>query len=406
MDRVKSDLETEQSARLREILWHESLKEFLDSACRTLLLATMTDHIAQSQDIDLKIYFAEDKLRATVARRIELLRAMYAHRLDPDHDDLKVAANISRRFGITLETEEWTAHKHLLKSQLACIADIQLHLIARGLKSDLNDCSTKAIMAHYLLKDVCENGIYYNRGMEHMRNMFSTFHVIDVVGYLGEPKAIESVLGVATEQAKARQVVEALRNVIRATRSRALVEVRVVPGAELLKESPLVRIRQCYQAESGAWRIILPYQQPTTAPNQQGPRDGAATRFAYDFAVADYAPSVKSGLDGWSPNVSTLAAIVSMPGVATFLPEFPNETFVNRTYSAASFQDAIQMREKIDTVMAKTASVRLGSDNKTVAVLRDEVERLMAAHNEIGKRGLAGLLPLLSTSSGNERGGE
>jgi hypothetical protein len=293
-----------------ESLLYESYRSgLIISVARLIVLASITDKIMTDHGESLDDYVDVAMLRAALNREAEFLRFLRQH-ADKDDQDMRLYKEAVDRYQCTWTVERW-------QNQRRHISRVPIHQ-ADGLEraAVLGDYIVKGLVAHHLLKDATEKGIFYRRGAEVVDFDRSVLTRITVGPYLGDTAMLQRYLEALVDDkgniVRGRAIL--LSNMSRTLGADIAVMIEDMFGRQQQEDGGAIpEMGKVYESAPSTY-CVYGWKDRVVSGSQNSAAEAtfnnlATGHLARTAALALFAPEFKSYVKGWEPAIDELAML-------------------------------------------------------------------------------------------------
>jgi hypothetical protein len=363
---------------LEGAVFDSAYQGMLDFACRRLLLAHVTDEILRRHRVRIAEYVNLDVLGAALSNQIGLLEFLYDHKTDPASQNDPLYAEADEKFGLAVPKEGWGDLRDILRARPGWM---RWTVVALRRSEDVNRYALRALLAHYLLQQACEEGgVYYERAKAEMQFDNSEVYRVHVSGYVGNSQVLQEYLNNVIDQDGdvALQGVLRLQTWFAGAGTATRMGVDRAIGGSLVPGNSSPTIGVLSRLSPDAFEVLGWARKRERDGTTDTERKALAVFWqvnAYKMAVADFLPEVHSAIAGWQPNVELLGEAVSVDGRDLVMPEVKVGDFIRRPYPGKPFKEFEQQKAAIQELAVRAALAVQTRDSKAADELQAELGR-------------------------------
>ena len=358
---------------LEKELWKYAISNLLDTLVGDLVLASICDRIVKQHEIKLDEYFDLAALRDGMQRQFAYLDFIHARQHEPPGKEDEWHAEAIKKFRFKMTREYWTATGEEFRRRPAFL---KWPLEAMRRAADNDDYLLKAMLAHYLLREACETGIYHEKARQVFHAKSPPPQLLEITGFYGSRQSLEQVVAHLVD-AKGELKHSAATTLIRWLRDLA-------PGASaqltmaMENGTPSMDVPvpgTLYEVVPGTFRIYgrLPgAPQAGAAPEQDKGLALFYKVYAYKIAASQFLPDVEPRISEWKPDVVRLSDSISSPGTSR-MPEVAFDPFIKKPYPETVFADFERHRSTLQELAVSAARLSIGQDQKGALALVESI---------------------------------
>lgn len=350
-------------------------EEIYSSRIRALILANITrrlvaaeiyNNIVKVHKINPEEYFDLSEALKYEKQFVGLMDFLYSKKLEDDAGENTLYHSAIENFGYKLPYEDWQVERGLLNPD---------NLAGRlSLVFDKANIETvmKARMAHFLLKEALETGIYYEMAKSLHQFDIATLYRVEVTNFAGGLTAIENLSQAVVDKEGDLLLggYSTFGKILAKYPGQAKINYRAVFGAEVRKEFGIPAIGHVYTPKPKtywffAWKNNDVNEDPQAASVFQ-------KVYATQLAAEDYMPKVEWENEESVPREVLLNSIEN----GSFGPEIPIPVLAKMEYPAKEFSEIPQLRINSDSFIAKYTAAKINDDavgmQAALQLFRDE----------------------------------
>lgn len=374
----------------RESLERELLDAYVNNliefSARMRILAEITDAIVAQHHIRLDDYFDLPVLEDAVKKRLAMLKYIQDHKDDPESADRRLYDEAKEKFDCVLLWEQWQNMRRAAKSKWEPVTQID----ALDLSMKKDNYIVRGMLAHYLLKEACESGIYARRAADVVDSAMSIVTCVSLRGYSGSCKALDEVLSEVIDESGviAQGGLVELKQWLERNAPEVIIEAKNVAMAELVKARTTPVIGEAINVAKGHYVVYGWYRKstPMTATMPSAISKGVlGTNVGYSLAIDEWAPPFIGLREGWGPKIDDLA-MLSIEGRLFCTPGVRVGKFVLKTYPNDNFAAVEATRAEYHELVLQAARISIKYEKKLADKLILSLERKVAASKSAAVR--------------------
>jgi len=355
-------------ADLEKALFDTVYSKALDQVGRHLLLAHITERILRQHGTSMDEFFNMKEIKGAVDRQARLLECLYKNAKAPPKDSKLLYATATQECDTSLSEEEFANLRRIIADR-PFYSQWPVRAFIRSGRVD--DYYAKAFIAHYLLKDACEKGVYRESAKSIFQQKNSSMVRVAIDGYTGPSDTLAGYFAIIINKDGdiAAAGVKVLDAWFRRMDLPVSLKVDVIFAADSLSDAPGVLCRTGeHRYEICAWMTKVE-REPGTESQKAG-YETFMTVYAYEAAAKRYMPSFQSAIRDWQPDVVRLVQAVSVDGKALICPEVKAGEFITKAYPGVLFQDMEDNRAAVEELTIRAASCVARKDISEAATIK------------------------------------
>ena len=317
-------------------------------------------------------FFDMKEVKAAIAREGKYLEFLYKNVKAPASEDDQLYASAKKDFDIGLTQKEFGQLRRTVgdRQQYA-----QWPVMAFVRSQQVHDYYAEAFIAHYLLKDACEHGVYREEAKNIFQRKNSSMIQICVNHYEGGTEILTDYFSniINKDGDMAGAGLQILVSSWQQLGLPATATSTVIHADKSVSATPGVLCRTGEHAfEIYAW--MAKAEKEPAAGAEKG-FETFMTVYSYEAAVKRYMPSFRSAIREWQPDVVTLVQAVSVDGKALICPEVNIGQFERKPYPESVFRDIEDNLPGIEELAVRAAAETTKKDSASIAKIKADIER-------------------------------
>jgi hypothetical protein len=359
---------------LEQLLWEFALNTTADHAFRVLVLASITDRIVATHRIDLADYFRMEDIRSAMKRQVALGEFFYATKDAPAEQNERLYEQARRKYrtSASLTFKEFADVRRRTKA--SPFFDRWYLESAKAVESQW----AKAFVAHYLVKEACEKGVYWRNAREYVEFMHSAVCIVDLENYRGDDAALRRALSkISTKDGTViRGGLVEFRNSLVTYSPSVTVSATTLFGSKAPVSRQLPTMGAIYRPKPGSVRCFFWETKFVPSKKDEANLQLFYQNHGYQFAAEDLALVVEGLTKEFEPNMRLALQALSVPG-RNRVPGVEMADPVLKPYPGKPFEDLVLHQALLDTFAVKLAGARLSDDLDNMMQLHREIEKAM-----------------------------
>jgi hypothetical protein len=385
----------EDRNKLVAAFWKAHTRGLVADAARVVVLAYLTDGIVKAHGVNLSDYYDPAPLRDACKRDQKLLEFFWKHRNDLPEKEAEVAAEAVSLYGSRITPDLYSRSRKMIDDppRPEFMRNRQGELF-RCLDRTEEDYSLKAFLLADLIREACEEGVYYTKVQTLFHASGATVDVFELKDFRGDREALQKyfsrVIGKDGDVAAGglRELREWLSTCGHGDRLKhnhglgAFLLTGGAPGqttktggvgfAVNARVTALPANGKVYEIAPNTFRVCA-----VLLKMPKNPQDYAAfyKSRAYPLAIAPYLPTVKTFLDGWSLTAEDAVKTVLDRRVPERFASVKVENYVKKPYPGTFFAEWEEYRDQLDEIAVRAANLAIEPDGAAAAKLVAEIKQ-------------------------------
>lgn len=358
--------------RLMEALRKAHTRALLLHAAQMLVLAEMTDSIAKEHRVDLSECFDPVPLRDACKRYAKFLDFEYAHQNDPPDKDAELYTEAVKSYRVWLSKDIWLAKR--VKNYPVFLR--QHADLIKGFER-FDDYGVKALILHDLLRQACEEGVYYAKAKEEFDARQSVIELFEVTGYQGSRTSLEDYFArvLDKEGDVAQAGIKALREGLKASSPKAQIKQTKGLGSIIVPDGNMPTNGKVYEIAPSTYRIYAIKRKPGRNGKAADGLGDFYKAYAYRRGAARFLPEVAFYLGDFSPGADEVVGPLLRMEARDYLPDVVTDKYVKKPYPSAFFAEFEEHRSELDESAVAVARMVIEEDEKGAGKLIEELQR-------------------------------
>jgi hypothetical protein len=381
--------------KLVDVFWKAHTRGLVLDAARDLVLAHLTDSIVKAHGANLSDYYDAAPLRDARKRYQKLSEFFRKHRNDPPEKDAEVVAEAARLYGTGITLDQYSrSRKRFGDSPLPeFMRDRQVELL-RCLERTEEDYSLKALLLADVIREACEEGIYYTKVQPLFHASGAQVDVFELKDFRGDRVTLQKFISRVIDKdgnvapGGLRELREWLTVCGHQDRLKqehglgAFLLTGGAPGQTSKRGGVRVAVNarvtalpvngKVYEVAPNTFRV---YAVQLKMPKNPEDFAGFYKSLAYSLAIAPHLPTAKTFLDGWSLTAEEAVRIVLARRVPDQFATVKVENYIKKPYPGAFFAEWEEYRDQLDEIAIRAANLAVEPDATAAAKLVAEIKQ-------------------------------
>jgi len=361
--------ESQRLMRAREVVWQVVYRQILRPSVHLIVRAAIADAIVKEHGIGADEYFDIEAIRIAIRKQNRLVDALLTSPDSPEEDQ-KVYEQLTQEHGVKMTKEEWIKEREEVRTSHPA------HRWEREFARHspiYEEIAVRSVLAHALIKNACNKGMYNSKGRDIVEFEKSVFTVYNIDRCAADPAALVGFFkSITRDEAVPPEKVVALVDGLKSVAPNTQVRAEFKFGDTLLDHATLPPIAEVINLKPGSFRFISYAKRYDLTQLDKEAQENVDTDIkirAFIAGAADYYPSVELESKDLFYNQAFAMGTLKEDGLFYIANAVGPVNYVKKPYPAEPFESALHARKLLSNAEVKAAEFRLSKNRMGIEKL-------------------------------------